>query len=86
MKTKPFAPEHHQASLPDFSGHLKASIHFIEGAGIRCLKKKCIAGPDHVYSMLSDHLSPANSFRVVMDKYFNQHLPILPDSGVMVKQ
>lgn len=42
--------------------------------------------PDHVYSMINDHLSPVNSFRVVMAKYFNQHLPILPDSGINVKQ
>jgi hypothetical protein len=42
--------------------------------------------PDLVYSMLIDHLSAVHSFSVVMDKYFNQRLPILPDPGINERQ
>jgi hypothetical protein len=41
--------------------------------------------PDKNYSMLYDTLSPVNTFRIVFDKYFNQHFPLLKDSSVIVK-
>ena len=37
---------------------------------------------DHDYSMLHDSISPVNSFRVVLNKYFCQALPLLKDSTI----
>lgn len=36
--------------------------------------------PDKDYSLVSDSISSVNTFRVVLNKYFNQHLPLLKDS------
>lgn len=41
--------------------------------------------PDMDYSQMTQHLSPVNLFRVVFDKYFGLHLPILKDSCINVK-
>jgi hypothetical protein len=38
--------------------------------------------PDHDYSMLYKNISPVNSFRVVLNKYFCQSFPLLKDSSV----
>lgn len=40
---------------------------------------------DHDYSMLYESVSPVNSFRVILNKYFNMQLPLLKDSSVLVK-
>lgn len=40
---------------------------------------------DRDYSMLYDSISPVNSFRVVLNKYFNAGLPILKDSTIMLR-
>jgi Sulfatase len=37
---------------------------------------------DHNYSTLYDSISPVNSFRVVLNKYFCQSFPLLKDSSV----
>jgi hypothetical protein len=37
---------------------------------------------DKAYSSLYDSISPVNSFRVVMNKYFNTGLPLLKDSTI----
>lgn len=42
--------------------------------------------PDHDYSELYDGISPVNSFRVIFNKYFNQHLPMLKDSSVNLRE
>lgn len=41
---------------------------------------------DKDYSMLYDGISPVNSFRVVFNKYFNQHLPLLKDSSIYLRE
>ncbi|MBS1948696.1 MAG: sulfatase-like hydrolase/transferase [Bacteroidetes bacterium] len=41
--------------------------------------------PDHNYSMLYDTMTPVNAFRIVFNKFFNQHYPLLKDSSVCVK-
>lgn len=40
--------------------------------------------PDKTYSTLYDSISPVNSFRVVLNKYFNTNLPLLKDSSINV--
>lgn len=39
---------------------------------------------DGNYSGLYDGISPVNSFRVILNKYFNQHLRLLPDKQVFI--
>ncbi len=39
---------------------------------------------DGNYSGLYDGISPVNSFRVILNKYFNQHLNLLPDKQVFI--
>lgn len=40
---------------------------------------------DNDYSMLYDSISPVNSFRIVLNKYFNTRLPLLKDSTIHLK-
>lgn len=40
---------------------------------------------DKNYSMLYDSISSVNTFRVVMNKYFNTRLPLLKDSTILLK-
>lgn len=40
---------------------------------------------DRNYSMLYDSISPVNSFRVVLNKYFKAGLPLLRDSTILLK-
>jgi hypothetical protein len=40
---------------------------------------------DKQYGLLYDSISPVNSFRVVMNKYFNQHFNLLKDSSVYIR-
>ncbi len=40
---------------------------------------------DRDYSKLYDSISPVNSFRVVLNKYFNAGLPMLKDSTILLK-
>jgi hypothetical protein len=40
---------------------------------------------DKDYSMLYDSISPVNSFRVVLNKYFKTKLPLLKDSTIFLK-
>ncbi|HEX6428036.1 MAG TPA: hypothetical protein VF008_10140, partial [Niastella sp.] len=37
---------------------------------------------DKDYSMIYDSISPVNTFRVVLNKYFNTKLPLLKDSTI----
>ncbi|MCC6286565.1 MAG: sulfatase-like hydrolase/transferase [Chitinophagaceae bacterium] len=46
---------------------------------------KAIYFSDKNYTMLYDSMSNVNTFRVLLNKYFNQHLPILPDSSFYIK-
>lgn len=39
---------------------------------------------DHNYSMLYDSISPVNSFRVILNKYFCQSFPLLKDSTIFL--
>lgn len=39
---------------------------------------------DHDYQLLYDSISPVNSFRVVLNKYFDARLPLLKDSTVFL--
>lgn len=41
---------------------------------------------DHDYHLLHDGISPVNSFRVVLNKYFCQQLPLLKDSSIYLKK
>ena len=41
--------------------------------------------PDKDYHMLYDSISPVNSFRVILDKYFHKNLSLLPDRSVYIK-
>lgn len=41
---------------------------------------------DHDYTMLYDGISPVNTFRVVLNKYFCQELPLLKDSSFYLKK
>jgi hypothetical protein len=38
--------------------------------------------PDLDYSLLHQNISPVNSFRVVLNKYFGQQLPLLEDKSI----
>lgn len=40
---------------------------------------------DQKYTNLYDGISPVNSFRVVLNQYFKQHLPLLPDSCINIR-
>jgi hypothetical protein len=40
---------------------------------------------DQNYKGLYDSISPVNSFRVILNKYFNQHLQLLKDSSVYIR-
>ncbi|WP_205510152.1 sulfatase-like hydrolase/transferase [Longitalea arenae] len=40
---------------------------------------------DKDYSMLYDSISPVNTFRVVMNKYFHTKLPLLKDSTILLQ-
>lgn len=40
---------------------------------------------DRDYSMLYDSISPVNSFRVVLNKYFDAGLPLLKDSTILLR-
>lgn len=40
---------------------------------------------DGQYNLLYDSISPVNSFRVIMNKYFNNRLPLLKDSTVFLR-
>lgn len=40
---------------------------------------------DRDYSLLYDSISPVNSFRVVLNKYFNAGLPLLKDSTILLR-
>ncbi len=42
--------------------------------------------PDHKYDLLYDSLSPVNSFRIVLNKYFAAGFPLLKDSSTLVTQ
>lgn len=42
--------------------------------------------PDKNYSLLYDSLSPVNTFRIILNKYFKAGLPILKDSSTLVTQ
>lgn len=46
---------------------------------------KAIYFSDKDYSMLYDSMSNVNTFRVVLNKYFMQHLPMLKDSSFYLK-
>ena len=41
---------------------------------------------DHDYSMLYNGISPVNTFRVVLNKYFCQRLPMLKDSSIYLTE
>ena len=41
--------------------------------------------PGEDYNMLYDSISPVNLFRVVLNQYFNQQYPLLPDSSIYIK-
>lgn len=40
---------------------------------------------DKNYDSLYDSISPVNTFRVVLNTYFDQHIPLLPDSSFVKK-
>jgi hypothetical protein len=42
--------------------------------------------PDKNYSRLYDTMSPINDFRIIFDKYFGQHYPLLKDSSTIVRE
>jgi len=42
--------------------------------------------PDQKYDLLYDSLSPVNTFRIVLNKYFSARLPLLKDSSTLVTQ
>lgn len=41
--------------------------------------------PDKDYRMLSDSMSNVNTFRVLLNKYFGQQLPLLPDRSYFIR-
>ena len=41
--------------------------------------------PDKEYSMLHDSISNVNTFRVVLNKYFNANLPLLKDTTIFLE-
>ncbi len=40
--------------------------------------------PDHNYELLYDSITPVNTFRVVLNKYFNTNLHLLKDTSILV--
>ena len=42
--------------------------------------------PNKDYSRLYDSISPVNTFRVVLNTYFNAQLPLLKDSSIIVTE
>lgn len=42
--------------------------------------------PDQNYTLLYDSLSPVNTFRIVLNKYFSAGLPLLKDSSFLVTE
>ncbi len=42
--------------------------------------------PDQQYHQLYDSISPVNTFRIVLNKYFNARLPLLVDSSIIVTE
>lgn len=40
--------------------------------------------PDQKYELMYDSLSPVNTFRIVLNKYFAARLPLLKDSSILV--
>ena len=42
--------------------------------------------PDTHYGRLYPNMSPVNLFRIVLNQYFDQHLPLLKDSSILVNQ
>lgn len=42
--------------------------------------------PDQQYKQLYDSISPINTFRVVLNKYFNASLPLHKDSSIIVTE
>lgn len=40
---------------------------------------------DHDYRLLYDSISPVNTFRVILNKYFNTNIPLLRDSTTLIK-
>ena len=42
--------------------------------------------PDNNYNLLYDSMSPVNDFRIVFNKYFSQHFPLLNDSSTHVRE
>lgn len=41
--------------------------------------------PDKNYSLLYDSMSNVNTFRIILNKYFDQQLPLLKDSSIYLK-
>jgi len=41
--------------------------------------------PDKDYHLLYDSISPVNSFRVILNKYFHKNFSLLPDSSIYIK-
>lgn len=41
---------------------------------------------DRNYTHLYNGISPVNTFRIVLNQYFSQHLPILPDSSIKIRE
>ena len=41
--------------------------------------------PDQNYSALYDSITNVNTFRIILNKYFNQKMPLLPDSCIELK-
>lgn len=41
--------------------------------------------PDKDYHVLYDSISPVNSFRVILNKYFNKNYSLLPDRSIYIK-
>ena len=42
--------------------------------------------PDKDYSLLYDSISPVNTFRVVLNKYYKSEFPLLKDSNILVTE
>ena len=50
-----------------------------------CMNLNTYFFSDGDYRLLYDSISPVNSFRVVMNKYFGMQLPLLKDSSILLK-
>jgi membrane-anchored protein YejM (alkaline phosphatase superfamily) len=55
-------------------------------AGYTFQNLNAIYFPDQKYELLYDSLSPVNTFRIVLNKYFSAQLPLLKDSSTLVTQ